>query len=80
MPSVNESVNAAQQLQGYEPISRSTELQSQIPAAPSTDLAPGYNPYLRCPIPPIWQSAPDSLRQFYNGASVPQVRLFNPNT
>ena len=44
----------------------------------STDQEPGLNIYLRCPLPPIWQSSPDALRQFYNNNRVPQTRLFNP--
>jgi hypothetical protein len=47
-------------------------------AAPPVSTQPGLNPVLRCPIPPIWQTTPDSLRQFYNTGGVPQMRMFTP--
>lgn len=48
-------------------------------APPSSNLEPGYNVYLRCPLPPIWSATPDSLRQFYQNSVVPQTRLFSPS-
>jgi hypothetical protein len=47
-------------------------------SSPSSDLEPGYNVFLRCPLPPIWSAQSDSLRQFYRASLVPQVRLFAP--
>jgi len=64
-------------LKGYTPI---TAPSNPVPSlvTSSKNVEPGLNPYLRCPLPPIWQSSPDSLRQFYHNGVVPQVRLFNP--
>lgn len=33
------------------------------------------NPYLRCPLPNIYVSSPDNLRQFYAGGMIPQYRF-----
>lgn len=60
---------------GYAPV------QSPAGAAgapPSVDQQPGFSPYMRCPLPPIWQASPDSLRQFYTSGVVPQTRLLTP--
>jgi hypothetical protein len=35
---------------------------------------------IRCPLPPIFQASPDSLRQFYQGGKVPQTRLLSAVT
>ncbi len=63
-------------LSGYAP--SAPVLASTPPTIPANDMEPGLNAYLRCPLPPVWQSSPDSLRQFYRNNQVPQVRLFNP--
>ena len=47
---------------------------------PATTLEPGFNVFLRCPLPPVWQASPDSLRTFYQNGKVPQTRIFNPST
>jgi hypothetical protein len=73
MPTLSESLGT--DTSGYTP----AETTSPGASSPSTNLQPGYSPYIRCPIPPIWQSSPDSLRFFYSGGSVPQTRLFNPS-
>jgi hypothetical protein len=73
LPALRETIG--QDLSNYVPVDRPTSIP---PAPPSKDLQPGYNPYIRCPLPPIWQTTPDSLRQFYQNNLVPQVRLFNP--
>jgi hypothetical protein len=49
-----------------------------FPAPTIFSYQPNMNPMMRCPLPPIWQTTPDSLRQFYSSAQVPQTRLFNP--
>ena len=46
----------------------------------SQSSEPTLNPFLRCPLPPVWQTTPDSLRQFFQGFRVPQTRLFNPQS
>lgn len=45
--------------------------------APSGDQQPFYNAMIRCPLPPV-SVTPDSLRQFFTGGKVPQVRLLSP--
>lgn len=61
-------------LDGYAPVENQPALQG---AAPPSDMQPGMNPMLRCPLPAI-SSNPDSLRQFYLGGKVPQMRVFPP--
>jgi len=73
MPAMNERMGV--DLSKYTPATPVPSQQSI--GIPSSDLQPGYNVFQRCPIPPVWQSSPDALRQFYTGAKVPQVRLFN---
>lgn len=58
---------------GYEPASPKPELKGQA----FSQLEPVYNAMLRCPLPPV-QVTPDSLRQFYLGGQVPQMRLLTP--
>lgn len=37
----------------------------------------GRNPFLRCPIPQVSGTQPDSLRQFYQ-SGIPQYRIVPP--
>lgn len=76
MPSISESINT--DLSGYVPVDR----QYNQPAVtlPTNDLQPGYNTVIRCPLPPIFQVAPDSLNQFYLNGKVPQTRLLSAIT
>lgn len=78
MPSLTDSLRTPQQIEemGYTPVDLS---QKNSLAAPSVNLQPGLNAYLRCPLPPIWSTTTDTLRQFYQGNQVPQIRLFNPS-
>lgn len=61
-------------LKGYEPVEINHRL---TPPALDRDLQPTFNPMIRCPLPPI-SSTPDSLRQFYTGGVVPQMRILTP--
>lgn len=69
------SLTQAQQtdLSGYEPV----EPKGQKAMPPMVDFQPVYNPYIRCPLPPI-SVTPDSLRQYYVGGQVPQFRVLTP--
>lgn len=42
------------------------------------DLQPGLNPMMKCPLPPVTVS-PDSLRQYYRGGILPQIRVLSPS-
>lgn len=75
MPSLASRSSTDVDLSGYVPVDKPAQPTVSIP---SENLEPGFNPYLRCPLPPIWTTPPDTLRQFYHKNSVPQVRLFNP--
>ena len=75
---VNQSVASAANMTGYEPLPQTA--QSQLNPAPTVITEPGFNVFIRCPIPPIYRATSDSLRQFYIGAKVPQIRLFSPST
>lgn len=74
MPSLNDALKTS--TQGYIPVTASP--QASLP--PISDLQPTLNSMLRCPLPPIFQAAPDSLRQFYQGGKVPQTRLLSAVT
>ena len=75
MPALADRGTESVDMSGYKPVEVSPPSTGGIP---STNLEPGLNTFLRCPLPPIWTTPPDSLRQYYQNAVVPQVRLFNP--
>lgn len=80
MPTLSEASNV--DLSGYSPIQAGTAAVPQRytpPASQTNDMQPGYNSAIRCPLPPIFQATPDSLRQFYS-SSVPQTRLLSAVT
>lgn len=60
---------------------RSAYIQVEPPqsarGAAFSQLEPVRNTVMRCPLPPV-QVTPDSLRQFYMGGQVPQMRLLTP--
>lgn len=47
----------------------------QAPPVDQTTQPSVYNSFMRCPLPPIWESNPDSVRQFYTNG-VPQIRVY----
>ena len=72
MASIKDSTN--QDLSGFSPVTP-----SPTPAAPPvTNSQPGPNPFLRCPLPVLYENNPDALRQFQVGGSVPANRLLTP--
>lgn len=73
MPSLSEAVGT--DLSGYKPV----EPGVAQPMPPPSSTPSYVNPMMRCPLPPIWQTSPDSLRQFTNNGVVPQNRLFTPS-
>lgn len=76
MPSISDATQA--DLSSYTPVEPVAQPDFPRAPIPSTNLDPGYSPFIRCPLPPIWAATPDSLRQFYRNTNVPQNRLFNP--
>lgn len=74
---------------GYEPVPVHPDPQSAQPIntapvttpvanfPPETKQEPVGNGFTRCPLPPIWQSNPDSLRMFYKGGVIPQNRIYS---
>lgn len=76
MPSLSDATQT--DLSGYKPMEPVAGPDFPRAPAPTIDLEPGFSSFLRCPLPPIWQTTPDSLRQFYRNGNVPQTRLFNP--
>lgn len=74
MPSLQQMTNL--DLSGYSPTEPTQHVTGSLP---SSNLEPGHNRFLRCPIPPVWTTTPDTLRQFYKNDVVPQFRLFNPS-
>lgn len=74
MPSLSEALQT--NTEGYSPVPSEAYNQPTI-SVPTNDLQPGYNTMIRCPLPPIFQAAPDSLSQFYLNGKVPQTRLLS---
>jgi hypothetical protein len=77
MPSLIDRTTSNLDMSNYEPMDKPVTIAG---TGPSSNLEPGLNIFLRCPMPPVWQTTPDSLRQFYQNSLVPQIRLFNPPT
>ena len=50
------------------------------PFPPLTGPTPVQNTVLRCPLPYVVASSPDSLRQFYGGGVIPQYRITPPSS
>lgn len=75
MASLRDATNSSN-LAGYVPVTASP--QASLP--PVQGLEPTLNTMIRCPLPPIFQSNPDSLRQYYQGGKVPQNRLLSAVT
>lgn len=71
MASIREAVGA--DLSGYAPMTDPTPKNT----APVTQSTVRASTILRCPLPPFGTD-PDSLRQFEQGAGVPQVRIIPP--
>lgn len=74
MPTIAEATN--RNLAGYTPAQRPASPEASLP--PAMGLEPVMSTMMRCPLPPIFQAAPDSLRQFYQGGKVPQNRFLSP--
>lgn len=72
MASIKEAL--AVDISGYTPVDESKEPSK---GASSHPLEPTLNPFGRFPLPPM-QVSPDSLRQFYQGGQVPQMRFLVP--
>lgn len=74
MPPLSDAINFDRS--GYVPVSASAP--TNLP--PPSGLEPILNSMIRCPLPPIFQAEPDSLRQFYQGGIIPQTRLLSAVT
>lgn len=73
MPGLQDALNA--DLSGY--VAADAAPKANLPT-PNMDLQPGRSNMMRCPLPAIWQSNPDSLRSYYLKGQVPQTRLLSP--
>lgn len=78
MPSLNDVISVTHSLEGYVNASPSKTTNVVTAPAPSSDMEPGRNMMLRCPMPSLWSVSPDSLRQFYIKGQVPQSRVMLP--
>jgi hypothetical protein len=72
MPSISDALKVG--LEGYEPAMPKTP---SVSSTMDQQPVPVRNPFLRCPLPQIWQTNTDSLRQTFTTV-VPQRRLFIP--
>lgn len=75
MPSTNDTLLRNLNLEGYKPVD-APPVSPKAP--PPVHSEPGRNTMIRCPLPPLWEASPDSLRQFYVNDKVPQIRLLSP--
>jgi len=81
VPSIADAIVSKQNLTGYQPTPPSPAPPTPSPTFDGQQaggLEPGRNTMIRCPLPPLWQASPDSLRQFYVKGQVPQRRLLTP--
>lgn len=68
MPSLSDTL-INQIPEGLSPVvSKPPEQQATQPSV--------LNTFMRCPLPPIFASNPDSVRQFYVDGRVPQIRIY----
>ena len=72
MPSLSDSLVSTAEAQPVESVSRINA------AAPNADSQPIRGTMMRCPLPPLFQPSPDSLRSYYRNGVVPQFRIFTP--
>ncbi len=77
MPTLQESSTKNLDMSNYTPVTNEASPSMGIPA-PSVSVEPGINPFMRCPLPSLGQTDPDSQRQFYKGSSTSQTRFFTP--
>jgi len=78
MPSIADAIVSKLDLTGYQPAPPSNPAPPAATGQQTGGLEPGRNTMIRCPLPPLWQASPDSLRQFYIQGQVPQRRLLTP--
>lgn len=76
MPALADRGTNVVDMSGYQTVDPPSTGTSGGIAPPS--LEPAINVFLRCPLPQVWDSQSDTLRQFYQGSLVPQVRVFTP--
>jgi hypothetical protein len=72
MPSLSDSLVSTAEAQPVESVSRINA------AVPNADSQPIRGTMMRCPLPPLFQPSPDSLRSYYLKGQVPQFRIFTP--
>jgi hypothetical protein len=75
MATLSEATEA--NLAGYTPLPTPVPA-AVVPVGGSGELSPVLNTMIRCPLPLYSSATPDSLRQFYTGGVVPQVRFLSP--
>jgi len=73
MPPLSDALKS--DVSNYSPVEAATSINA---AAPPVDLQPGRGTMMRCPLPPLFQPSPDSLRSYYLKGVVPQFRIFTP--
>lgn len=76
MPALADRGTQNVDMSSYEPVEPPDS--ASTGGIPSTNLDPGLNSFLRCPLPQVWDSQTDTLRQYYQGHIVPQIRVLTP--
>lgn len=70
MPTLSDTLRPSAP-EGYSPVETPT-----LRPSPITKLTPLASGLIRCPLPPIYQTNPDSVRQFDLGGKLPQIRIY----
>lgn len=63
-------------LSGYGPVDKPAATPTGV--TNTENFQPGLTGFTRCPLPILTNASADNLRTFYQGARIPQNRLFNP--
>jgi hypothetical protein len=73
MPLISERKGAA----GMEPATPTQPIQAPIAHfTPAVPMELGANGFTRCPLPPIYTTNVDNIKNFYKGGKVPQIRIY----
>jgi len=76
MPSLEQSRGL--DLSNYGPVDKAGT--TPVGVTNMDNFQPGLTGFTRCPLPILSSSTGDTLRIFYQGARIPQNRLYNPTS
>jgi hypothetical protein len=76
MPPIADRLQSKGASSGYTPVEAPKH--PPVVTSPTITKRPTVSPFMRCPLPPVYSSNPDSLRQWDLGGVVPQNRILTP--